>query len=175
MSDTTVTNLLGDAGASPTVSYKGKTWTIGHPTQKAKADLEILVVERAKQNLEDARPALTEEEYAAERKDLSAHIKARTWKTFGELWNALCSGPCGNPLFLLTLMRPHHQDATYQDAETLWLNANADCCDAMAVVVPGFLDQLASEIPAEDAARRQMAAERKAEFIKAVTQQRRTA
>ena len=36
-----VVAMLGDAGPAPTVTHKNKTWTIGHPTQRAKAELEI--------------------------------------------------------------------------------------------------------------------------------------
>lgn len=158
--------LLGDAGPAPTVAFNKKTWTIGHPTQRAKAELEKLVVDVSRQNLEDLKDVLSPGEWQAERKQLSLHIHSRAWQTFGELWNAVVNGPLGDVLFLLSLARPHHPDMTVADARALWLGVNDDCRDALTMVVPSFFDLLAGEIPASDADRRKAAGEMKAELLR---------
>lgn len=158
--------LLGDAGPAPTVSFDKKTWTIGHPTQRAKAELEKIVVEVARQSVSDLRGVLPDDEWQAERKQLSLHLHSRTWQTFGELWQSVCNGPLGDALFLLALARPHHPEMTVEDAQRLWLGANDDCRDALVMVVPGFFDLLAANLPASAADRQRAAAQMKAEVLR---------
>lgn len=153
---------LGDAGAAPVVVLDGKTWTIGYPTQRAKSELEMLVVQVAQQNLEDLKAVLKPVQFATLRGELDEKLLARVWQTWGELWSAVTNGPLGFPLFLLSLAKPFHPEMTVAIAETLWQRANPACRLALKVVVPDFFNMLTSFLPADDASKAAQAANLKA-------------
>jgi hypothetical protein len=138
---------LGDAGPCPTISYLGKTWSVGWPTQRAKAELEFLVVKAAKRNLELLRPVLGENEYRAEEKELKLALQGGHWKTWGPLWNAVNGGPDTNTFFLLSLLRERHPEATFEDAEGMWLTATDAVREAFMLVVPSFYTLLVKCLP----------------------------
>jgi hypothetical protein len=156
---------LGAAVAPPEVMYAGKPWKIGHPTQEAKAELEKLVVQVAEQSLADLRGALSAVRYAALEQQLDDRIYARHWQTWGSLWQEVCNGPLSFPLFLLSLMKPHHPTATIADAQALWLNANRPCRHAIAMVLPDFFDLLAASLPADASERREQGQKMAAELL----------
>jgi hypothetical protein len=159
---------LGDAVPPPEVQWNGKPWKIGHPTQGAKAELEKLVVEVAEGSLAELRGTLKPARFAALEKQLDDKILARQWQTWGSLWSEVINGPKSFPLFLLSLMRPHHPDATLADAEGLWLGANRACRNALVMVLPGFFELLAASLPAEEDARREGAKTWAAEILLAL-------
>lgn len=165
---------LGAAAGPVEVEHAGKTWRVGHPTQRAKAELEKLVVAVAEQSLADIKDALPAARYAAKEKRLDDMIFARQWQTWGELWREVVDGPLSFPLFLLSLMRPYHEAATVQDAESLWLGANRACRRALVMVLPGFFKLLADQLPADQEERR-AAAEAAAADLMARLQQSLTA
>lgn len=136
---------LGGSGACPTVTHGSKTWTIGHPTQKAKTVLEILTLEIAAENHEAALPALPPKMRARKEKEFGAAVDGGHWRTWGELWTAVNSGPDSNALFLLSLLREHHPDATLADARTLWRDSGRATARAFAVVIPSFFTLLVAE------------------------------
>jgi hypothetical protein len=156
---------LGDAGPCPTVVFAGKTWTIGHPTQRAKAELEKLVVEVAAKNLDDLKGVLPKAKWKEKEDKFDALLLARQWQTWGSLWSEVNNGPQSQALFLLSLARPHHPDMTVADAESLWINANRACRTALVLVVPGFFDLLTALLPAEEGDRQIVAERMKAEFL----------
>jgi hypothetical protein len=155
------TPLLGDAGPCPTVTHDKKTWTVGHPTQRAKAELEKLVVEVAQKSLDDLRGVLPPAKIAEKEAALDGLLFARAWQTWGSLWSQVVNGPLAFPLLLASLLRQRHPEATLADAEALWAGANRPCRTALMMVVPGFFTVLAGSLPA-DAADRQALAERTA-------------
>jgi hypothetical protein len=157
--DASIGQALGAAGACPVVEdADGKLWSVGWPTQRAKGELEQIVVQAARQNLNDLRGVLPEEEWEEESRALRAQLVGRHWQTWGSLWSTVTDGPDGLPLFMLALMRPRHPKATIADAKRLWLDANEDCRTALAMVVPDFFEMLAAQLPAGDAGRRTVAA-----------------
>jgi hypothetical protein len=150
---------LGDGGACPTVIdlADGKVWTVGHPTQRAKSELELFVIAAAKKNLEDMRPALSEDEYAQEKELLRLQLFGRHWQTWGPLWASVTNGPLGDAAFLASLAKPHHPEMTLETAERLWLSANDDCRLALLIVVPDFFELLVKYLPANDASKTALA------------------
>lgn len=140
---------LGDAGPCPTIERGGKTWTVGHPTQRAKAELEKLVVEVSQATLDDLKGMLPPAKWDEKEAKFDALLFSRQWQTWGTLWFEVANGPQSYPLFLLSLMRPHHPEATVRDAEALWRDANRACRAALVMVVPGFFDLLTAYLPAE--------------------------
>ena len=171
MSDATDGSIgaaLGAAGAAPVVAHAGKVWTVGHPTQRAKTELEQLVVQASQQALDDLKPALRPAQWEAKRVELDAQLFGRHWQTWGSLWSTVTNGPQGFPLFLLSLARPHHPEMTVADAEALWANANRACRLALMVVVPDFFDLLAAYLPADDAGKRALAEQMRADLLTAL-------
>lgn len=156
---------LGAAVPPPEVTYAGKPWKIGHPTQEAKAELEKLVVQVAEQSLLDLKDTLSPARYAERERRLDDRIYARHWQTWGSLWQEVCNGPLSFPLFLLSLLKPHHPAATIADAQDLWLNANRPCRHAIAMVLPDFFDLLAASLPAEATERREQGQKMAAELL----------
>lgn len=156
---------LGDAGPCPVVQYKGRAWHIGWPTQNAKGTLEGLVYQVSRQNIEDMKPFMSPAEYAEERAALRVALHAGQHKTWGELWTAVQRGPDSNTLFLLSLLREKHPDATLADARALWTgDAICDVKDAMALVIPNFYLLLVPELPVSPEQRQQIAAASAAMF-----------
>jgi hypothetical protein len=154
---------LGDAGAHPTVTLDGKTWTVGHPTQKAKSELELFVIAAAKKNLADLRPTMSEAEWVQEQEELRLQLYGRAWQTWGKLWAALTNGPLGDALFLASLLKDQHPEVTLDAAERLWLGANDDCRLALSIVVPDFFALLVMYLPANETSKRALAERMRAE------------
>lgn len=160
---------LGDAVPPPEVRFNGKPWRIGHPTQGAKAELEKLVVQVAEQSVDDLKGVLPAARHAALVKRLDDRIMARQWQTWGPLWSETVNGPLSFPLFLLSLMKPHHPEATVADAQSLWLGVNRECRNALVMVLPGFFDLLAASLPGDAADRAASAREMVAELLAALS------
>lgn len=149
---------LGDAVPPPEVTFAGKAWKIGHPTQRAKAELEKLVVEVSEQAMADLKGVISAAKYKAREERLDALVFSRQWQTWGTLWSEVINGPLSFPLFLLSLLRPHHPAATVKDAESLWLGANRPCRNALVMVLPGFFALLTATLPGEAEDQREAAA-----------------
>jgi hypothetical protein len=138
---------LGGSGPCPTVVGGGKTWTIGHPTQRAKAHLEILTAATAIDQLEELKPVLKPEVWARRAAELDAKIDGGQHRTWCPLWSAVNGGPNGTPLFLLSLMRDHHPEATLADVRELIASEPMRVRAALACVVPRFFILLAESAP----------------------------
>lgn len=149
---TGISPVLGAAGPCPTVVHQGKTWTVGHPTQKAKAWLEKLVAASALETVNELKDVLPSDEWAAEKAKVDKQIFAKQHRTWGPLWTTVTSGEDGDAIFLLSLLKLHHPEATMADARELHLNANQDVGLAFAEVLPSFFTILTETYPviAED-------------------------
>lgn len=169
-----VTPVLGASGAAPPVKLGETEWKIGHPTQRAKAALELLVIAEARTNVEALKGVLSAEEYQDERAKLSAQIRGGAWKTWGSLWGEVCSGPNWMPLWVCALLRENHPDATVAQARELWLNAGDDVLDCLYVVVPDFFTVLIAELAQTDASRVQAAIQWRAETFEPLMRRRRS-
>lgn len=159
---------LGDAGPCPPIVYKDKTWLVGHPTQKAKAELELQTMLAAVANVERLRRVLRPEEYKRRLDALDAKIEGGAYQTWGEVWMSVNNSPDGKPLFLLALLKETHPEATFADARAIWLNEPRQVKRAFTVVIPSFFALLAEDLPQMPEERQQAAAEMATEFMAAV-------
>jgi hypothetical protein len=148
-----VAQVIGAFGPCPEILHKGKVWKVGWPTQKAKAELETLVVKVSKENLAQLRDAYTEEEYREEDAALRALIRGGHFKTWGSLWRTVNDSPDGMPLFLCSLLKAHHPDITIATARELWTESPEDAVDALVQVVPDFFTLLIASLPETEEAR----------------------
>lgn len=132
--------VLGDAGGPVAFDWSGKTYTLDHPTQKAKEALEVLVLEQAEDDYQ--RFLSLGPKFANRAADLDAQIFGRQWATWGKLWVSYSSGPDGAPLFLLSLLRAAHPELTLSDARLLWNAQPRGLRLALARVLPDFFTRL---------------------------------
>lgn len=160
---------LGDAGPCPTITYGKKVWTVGHPTQKAKAWLELLVIEIAQDNIDKSKPILKRGVYEKKCDALDMQISGGHHKTGGALWSTVNSGPDGQVLFLTSLLRERHPEVTIDDVRGMVLNEPRQVRRAMLVTVPGFFTILVSGLPMAPEDRPAKAAELTADFLAGLT------
>ncbi len=162
--------ILGASGASPTIDYAGKVWKVGHPTQKAKSELECLVAACAYENVEKLRGVLPAALFKAKSDALDQQIYGGQQRTWGPLWSAVNSGPDGTPLFLLSLLRQHDEKATLADARGMWRDKNREVNLALAQVIPDFFTLMADDLPVPPEQRAELIATSVAEFLGQLTQ-----
>lgn len=135
-----MTTFLGAAGACPEIPVNGRVWRLGHPTQRAKAELEKLAVQQATDRVLELRPALDPPAYAAVFAGLMSQIQRGHFKTWGAGWQEVVFDPANAHLFLLSLLRECHPEATADDVAAL-AEAEPDRVQAaLAQVVPGFFE-----------------------------------
>jgi hypothetical protein len=142
-----VQNLLGDAGACPEVELNGKAWKIGHPTQRAKAALEELAAAKAVSEVVALKGVVPPAAYAEMFADVMRGIKTGAYKTFSPGWVEQATGPAGGALFLLSLLRERHPEATEEDAVALAAAKPDEVQAALARVLPPFFEALLATAP----------------------------
>lgn len=143
-----VQQMLGDAGACPEIQWNGKVWRIGHPTQRAKAALEELAAAKAVTEVTALRAALPPAVYAELFDGVLKDVASGAYRTFGPGWVRQTTGPAGPALFLLSLLRERHPEATEADAIGLAAAKGDELKAALARVVPGFFDLALESHPA---------------------------
>lgn len=146
--DLSVQDVLGAAGEPPRVVADGKTYTVGFPTQRAKARLEELVAASAVAAVADLKAALPPAAYAEQWAEVKELIRRREYRTGGSLWAEAMAGPGGGVLFLLALLRECHPDATEADARRLLAAAPEQVEAALARVTPVFIRAVAADLGA---------------------------
>lgn len=138
------------------IEVEGKTWKVGHPTRAARDLLEALALKRAWENVEATRTMLPAA-FQELKTELVTLIGSSDYKTGGRGWKASVSGPDGNALFLVSLLKEHHPEVTLQDARRLISHRPDDVEVALAAVVPGFFELVADD--------REVPPDRRAELI----------
>ena len=127
------------------IEYGGKTWTVSPPTPGARDRLESLVVQTAWDEVEALRAVIPGALPELKAEYLRA-VGAQEYKTGGRGWFATFHGTAGNTLFLLSLLREKHPEATVDTARGLLAERRDAVEAAFAVLVPGFFE-LAAGLP----------------------------
>lgn len=140
-------SFLGAAGGSPEIPFNNKIWKIGHPTQRAKETLERLAVAKATAEIMALKGAVDAQAYAELFESHKRDITSGSYRTWGDGWQRVTFAPQNAQLFLLSLLRENHPEATELDAKTLALGAREEVEIALAQVVPGFFSMLLEEMP----------------------------
>jgi hypothetical protein len=132
--------MLGAAGPCPEFTHAGKRWTVGHPTQAAKARLENLAgkvaldeVRRMKDVLD---PAAYQETFAEVTRSLKDY---RTWKPG---WQRVVFDPEYAHLFFMSLLQEKHPGVTEGEVLELCAGAPEEVQAALAQVLPDFFQML---------------------------------
>jgi hypothetical protein len=160
---------LGEAGGCPSIEWNGRTWKVGHPTQRAKVILEEMVTAAALDQVERLAAFLPPAKYAAKEKAFLDQLAAGNWTTWGEGWATAINGPKGRHLFALSLLRVHQPDATEADAFGLMTERATAFKAAMVRVVPDFFADLAATFPGPPAAKAAVREEMTAGFLAGLT------
>lgn len=142
-----VTTLLGSAGARPEIRHAGTVWKIGHPSQRAKSELELLAVAAAFAEVRELKAALPADAYAEAFQELVSSVAAKHYKTWGPGWQRVVWGPQSSHLFLLSLLREAHAQATEADAKALAAACPEEVTLALVQVVPNFVSLLLNDRP----------------------------
>ncbi len=142
-----VQTMLGAAGACPEIIHAGKTWKIGHPTQRAKATLETLVIQKATEETLSLKKMLSTEAYEEIFESYRRAVSAGEYKTGAEGWAKFIFKGKNANLFLLALLRENHPTAAEKDAVDLAVAEPEQVQLALAQVVPGFFDLLLADLP----------------------------
>lgn len=142
-----VQTILGDAGAFPEITYKGKVWRFGHPTQRAKAQLEELVVSEAVKGITSLKTVLPPQDYRELMSEIQRSISAGDYRTWGPGWMQVISTADGQNLFALSLLREKHPEATLDDVRGLLTDMPDETALAVKRVVPDFLGLLVEAYP----------------------------
>ena len=140
-----VMTLLGASGACPEIRANGKVWRIGHPTGRAKSELEQLAVLSAFAEVRSLKDVLPPDAYAEAFRELTASVAAKSYKTWGEGWQRVVWGPASSHLFLLSLLRENHPQATEDDARALAVAEPEAVALALTQVVPSFIRLLLND------------------------------
>lgn len=139
--------VLGQSGACPEISDNGKTWKIAHPTQQAKAILNVLIVQRASEEIETQGKNLPPGVSARMFDSLTKMVVAKHFHTWHPGWLEAVGSQDGDILFLLSLLKINHPTATEADAFTLYANCPGKVKIALAQVMPPFFDLLEPDFP----------------------------
>jgi hypothetical protein len=147
MDSPSVQTMLGAAGGCPEIILRGKAWKIGHPTQRAKESLERLAVTKATQEITSLKGVVDASAYSELFEAHKRDITSGSYRTWGEGWQRITFAPQNAHLFLLSLLRENHPEATERDARALALGAREEVELTLAQVVPGFFSMLLDEMP----------------------------
>lgn len=169
-SEAGIVAALGDAGPCPVVTYNKKPWSVGHATQRAKAELELQVVQVALRNIDRLKSVLPAQVWQQKSAALDAQIAGGHYQTWGSLWTAVNNGPDGTALFLLSLLRERHPEATLEDAAGILRYEPRQVQHAMSIVVPGFFKLLAETAPVPPEKRTALVLKATAEFMESLGQ-----
>ena len=131
------------AGPGPSIECGGKVWRVGFNTQDAKGGLEELVRAHVLRNAIKNKRAIggTEGQEIfdeAEKKILQGHYLA-----FEKGWQETLKSSAGTILYLLSLLREHHPDATEDDARKLLVQEREQSEAAILAVSPSFFSAMA--------------------------------
>lgn len=147
---------LGAAGACPEISFQGKTWKVGHPTGRARSVLEELAVAKATAEVRSLKTALPPDAYAEMFTELCGRISAGDYRTWGAGWQRIIFGTQNSHLFLLSLLRENHPEATEADAKAIGFGCPEEVQLALARVVPDFFALLLQGLPLSPEQKAQM-------------------
>jgi hypothetical protein len=154
-SQQSITTILGASGTCPTIIHKGKTWKLGHPTGKAKSELETLVIRKATDETLALKNILEPQQYGEIFESFRLAVSAGQYRTGKPGWLATAFVGLNSPLFTLSLLRQNHPEATEQDVMTLAAEEPEQVMIALEVVAPPFFDLLldSMELPPQEKAK----------------------
>lgn len=149
MSDAaSVQDALGDAGACPRFEWRGKWYTLGFPTDAAKARLEELVIQAETAAVRSLKGLVPDDEYQRKIDRLGRLNRGREYRTrSGSLWREYMVGESrdqGFLLYVLSLLHAHHPELTDADVAEMLDECGEFVTLAADRVVPGFFDFLAA-------------------------------
>lgn len=160
-----VGEFLGDAGALPEIVCGGARWRIGFPTQAARAALEELAVSQAIDEVYALERVTPPDRFKRLEDKLNKAVAARHYRTWGPGWVESIQGADGHALFVCSLLRERHPDATPDDARRLMAERPEELRLALVRVLPDFFALLVESLPGLPTDQRGPAARKMAEEV----------
>jgi hypothetical protein len=140
-----VSPSLGDAAVLPTITFAGKSWTVGAPTQKAKSAFEDFVVQIASANVERQKGNVPAAKWEQLNDRLDGEIESGQYLTWGKLWNRINDSPESPIVYLASLLKERHDDATLELARQMIKAEPRQVRRALARGVPSFFSLIVQE------------------------------
>ena len=154
-----VQHLLGSTGAPAEIHVGPTVWKVGHPDQRAKARLEELVTQFARRELA-ANGAIDQ---------WVARVEEGAYRTRADGWSRVMRGPSADCLFLLSLLREHHPNASLADAESLAAGEPEQVRAAIVRVAPAFFGLVLADLSLPPAEKERAIAEAVQMFTHAIS------
>jgi len=142
MSDTP----MGAARACPEIEWNGQTWKIGYPTGRAKDILKKLFIRQATDDVISLKNVLDGEQYAEMFESHRLALQSGKFEPFKPGWNAVMQSPNGGSLFLLSLLRLNHPNATLADANGITMDKGDELALIIDQVMPDFFSVLVADL-----------------------------
>lgn len=141
-SPASVQDVLGDAGVLPEVVWKGETYQLSFPSQKAKAALEELVASRAVNECRAVKGVLDGAAYAELWDSTVSAIQTRQHRTMGPLWvkTVMAGGVVTAALIMFVLFRVKHPKITEDDVRAMIHEEPEQTTAALLRVIPSFFE-----------------------------------
>lgn len=136
------TNGVGDC---PRITVDGIEWKVGWPTKRAKKRLEQMVAGKAITEVDSLKDMLSAELYRKKSDDVLSLVTAGEHRVGGQLWNRVMASESGATLYLLSLLRENHPDATEEQTYRLMLHSPEQVRVAIALVTPNFYRLIGEE------------------------------
>lgn len=136
---------LNGASDCPRIKTESAEYKVGWPTKRARKRLEQLVAARAITELEELADTLRPDVYRTRSDKVLALVTAGAHKVGGELWNTVMASEAGATLYLLSLVREHHPDATEEHVNALLYKYPDQVQVAIRLVTPNFYRLLGEE------------------------------
>lgn len=136
-----VGDVLGGDTAPGVVSWNGKEYKCGAPTQGAKDRLEKMVAAAAIASVRDLKDTLPSDDYAAMWASTTAAIQSREHATGGALWGRVLSQPDGAALFPLSLFQEYQPAMTAAEMRLMMAEEPEQVGAVMALMVPRFFEK----------------------------------
>lgn len=132
--------MLGSAGGPVEFDVAGKTYKLGHPTQKARVRLEKLLIRRATESITCLEGTLNAADYRKMFDGLMRQVRNKEFETWGPAWQTsiLESTQKSIVLFALSLLQEYHPTLTEDDVEEMLVNSYGALPLAIIQVVPSF-------------------------------------
>lgn len=137
-------DVLGNAGELPTVEWKGETYRLSFPSQKAKCALEELVAAQAVNECRAMKTALPADAYAELWNETVTAIQTRQHRTLGPLWvkTVMGGGAASAALIMLVLFRVKHPQLTEADVRAMIAAEPEQTTAALLRVIPSLFEMV---------------------------------
>ncbi len=134
---------LGNAGALPTVNFRGRKLKVGYPVESTYTKIELKIAELAYAeavSLQKVIPGIMA--------DMMNKVTGRYHRALGPWWNDAFNKPLNaSSLILWACISDQHPEFTWEDTVQVLKESREEAKFALAIVTPPFLELVAAATP----------------------------